>query len=304
VTNTIDFFLRQILIRFCSFLWRTAIASFIFVVMLILTGGNPSGPTVVFVFCFAVMMIIGLEVWKQSGVEIKDGDSLENQLRKRTERRKIFGWYLVQRFSPFAFLFSLSLEGVNLRGTNLKEADLEGANLRGADLRGADLERADLRGANLEGADLEGANLNRADLEGANLNRAYLSKAFLTNASLDKASLRGADLREANLHGANLSNAFLYRANLSEADLREANLHGANLSNAFLYRANLNEAVLSEANLSEANLSEANLSGAYLIRSRFRNNLGLSESNKADMQKRGAIFEDSPESDVPSIVKR
>jgi uncharacterized protein YjbI with pentapeptide repeats len=152
--------------------------------------------------------------------------------------------------------------------------NLVGADLSGADLSGVDLSEADLQGTNLFGADLQGANLFGADL----------SRADLSRANLDEADLIGADLREADL-----SEADLFGADLSGADLSEANLSGADLSGANLR----------EVDVSRADLGEANLNGA-----RFENNLGLSELNKLEMKKRGAIFQDSPDSDVPSFAGR
>jgi uncharacterized protein YjbI with pentapeptide repeats len=43
-----------------------------------------------------------------------------------------------------------------------------------------------------------------------------------------------------------------------------------------------------------ANLSRANLSGADVKKTRFGYNRGISKSMKLDLQRRGAIFEDSP----------
>lgn len=228
------------------------------------------------------------------------------------------------------------LSGADLRGTYLDGADLRGADLRGADLSEAHLSEADLseanlstaflREANLSGANLSEANLSRTYLNWADLSRANLSRADLTEIYLSWAYLRGADLSQTNLSEANLSEANLSRANLSEANLSCANLSRANLSRADLGEANLSQANLSQANLSEAyfigtdlsgaDLSRANLSQAYFSRADlneanlieanfndavFRNNLGLSKLNKSIMQERGAIFEDSPESDVPSL---
>ena len=113
------------------------------------------------------------------------------------------------------------------------------------------------------------------------------------------ADLRGVNLRIADLRRANLSDADLRRANLSDADLSHANLSGVNLSHA-----NLSGAILSDANLSGANLSGvfligailsgAILSGAEVENARFGDNLGISQTMKLDLIRRGAIFEDSP----------
>jgi hypothetical protein len=92
-----------------------------------------------------------------------------------------------------------------------------------------------------------------------------------------KLSLSGANLSDANLNGANLNGANLINANLNDANFFGADLSDANLSIANLFDANLND----------ANLSIANLFGA-----KFRDNPGLSEADKAEMKKRGAIFQD------------
>jgi uncharacterized protein YjbI with pentapeptide repeats len=136
--------------------------------------------------------------------------------------------------------------------------------------------------------------LSQADLSGANL---YYSK--LNEVNLSEANLSGAVLREAKLNGAKLNGANLSGANLRKAELISADLRNANLRKAIFSSADLRDADLRNANLSGTNLNRANLSGA-----RFSINVGLTDSDKADMKKRGAIFKDSPESDVPSFVKR
>ncbi|HAX75849.1 MAG TPA: hypothetical protein DCY88_08425 [Cyanobacteria bacterium UBA11372] len=228
-----------------------------------------------------------------------------------------------------ANLSDANLSDANLSSANLSSANLSGANLSGANLSGADLSDADLIGADLNRAiiddetkidgkwrlvwkivnqranrNLSGANLSGANLSRANLSDANLSRANLSNASLSDASLIGANLSDASLSRANLSNANLTDANLSRANLSDANLSGAYLSRAYLIGvdlsgadlsgANLIGADLSGANLSRANLSRANLSRAVVKNARFGGSLGISESMKQDLIKRGAIFEDSP----------
>lgn len=70
------------------------------------------------------------------------------------------------RYGERANLQGVYLRGANLRGANLQGVYLRGANLYGADLQGANLQKADLRGACLYGADLQDANLHDADLRG------------------------------------------------------------------------------------------------------------------------------------------
>ncbi len=75
-----------------------------------------------------------------------------------------------------------------------------------------------------------------------------------------------------------------YHADLRVADLRVADLRDGNLR----------DGNLRGADLSDANLSDADLSGIQVEKTRFRNNLGITEELKKDLINRGAIFEDSP----------
>src|SRR6266702_213776 len=77
----------------------------------------------------------------------------------------------------------------NLSRANLRGTIFIGVNLEGTDLRDAILFRASFLRANLSGANLSGANLCGANLSGANLNRANLSGADLSGANLCKAEV-------------------------------------------------------------------------------------------------------------------
>ncbi|NEO36452.1 MAG: pentapeptide repeat-containing protein [Moorea sp. SIOASIH] len=187
------------------------------------------------------------------------------------------------------------LRGVNLRLVNLSDADLSNADLRGAYLRGANLSNADLSNADLSNADLRDTFWKSAKLSGAQLICAYLIRganligAYLIRANLIDANLRGAELSGADLRGAELSGADLRGAELSGADLRGADLRGADLRGAELSGADLRG-----ANLRDANLIRANLNNAEVKKARFEDNLGIDESMKRDLIKRGAIFKDLP----------
>ncbi len=148
-------------------------------------------------------------------------------------------------------------------------------------------------GQNLSGTDLSGVNLSGVILSGAILSRANLSRANLRGTDLRWAYLSKADLSKADLSGSNLSETDLSEANLSETNLTEANLSKADLIGANLKRADLISADLSEAILIWADLSGAKLIGANVKKARFRDNAGISESMKADLMERGAIFDDS-----------
>ncbi|MEG4208893.1 pentapeptide repeat-containing protein [Microcoleus sp. S13_B4] len=201
-------------------------------------------------------------------------------------------------------LSDADLREVDLSGADLSGADLSGADLSDADLSDADLSDADLSGADLSGADLSNTYLSDADLSGANLSGADLSHAHLSGANLSGANLSGADLRWAylmstNLSGADLRIAHLRSANLSGADLRSADLSDADFRSANLRSANLRSADLRSADLRSADLRGADLRGADLSKTkveeaRFSSKLGVSESMKQDLIKKGAIFEDSP----------
>ncbi|MEN8444850.1 MAG: TIR domain-containing protein [Cyanobacteria bacterium J06555_13] len=73
-----------------------------------------------------------------------------------------------------------------------------------------------------------------------------------------------------------------------DLDLTDADLRSTNLRNI---------------NLLGVNLTRADLTGADVQGTVFGDNEGLLESVKSDLQKRGAIFQDSPGSNVPSWVR-
>jgi hypothetical protein len=112
--------------------------------------------------------------------------------------------------------------------------------------------------------------------------------ADLSGVDLSGADLRGANLSETDLSGADFSFANLSEANFSRAHLHESNLIGADLSGADLQ----------EANLIGANLSEADFTSTVVDSTIFGDNRGLTEEDKADLRARGAIFRNSPDSNV------
>ena len=240
-----------------SLIKQTALVGAGFLVMLLLTGGNPPG----FVVGLSVCLGIAFVAWSEKKrltdpkeLYIPDKEvqiSPRNTTENTTEDNKKS--HLIQE---------IITEGAVGR-------DLYGANLFGADLSGADLSVANLSGADLFAANLSGANLRDANLSGAYLNYADLSYADLSRADLSGAYLNRADLSDANLSGANLS-----RANLSGADLSRADLSSADLSSAYLSGANLSDATVENA--------------------RFGFNVGLSQEMKDDLKNRKAIFEDTP----------
>jgi Pentapeptide repeats (8 copies) len=122
---------------------------------------------------------------------------------------------------------------------------------------GADLSGADLTNADLRGSDLSGADLTNADLRGANFTRDLeLDRAL--ELALDRA--RDHNYRKTNLNGANLSGANLSGVDLSDIDLSGTSLNGAIVTNTY-----------------------------------FGAGIGLTEAEKRDLKRRGAIFDDAQE---------
>ena len=264
------------------------------------------------------------ELTELDGFPVEDAQILSESLEDSDSSEE--KWLLIEE------IVTNHIIGRDLSGADLSDADLRNACLIDANLSEADLNDSDLSGASLSGADLSGASLSGADLSrtklsslhlrsafgnlsrvhmsafgnlsGANMSGTDLSATNLSATNLRGADLRGADLRGAHLRGANLSVVYLNGANLSDTKLTFANLSGtklivANLSGAKLIfanlsGANLSGANLSRANLSRANLSDANLSGIQVEKTRFLDNLGITEEQKKDLIKRGAIFDDSP----------
>jgi uncharacterized protein YjbI with pentapeptide repeats len=222
------------------------------------------------------------------GFPIQSIEPIEGRGEERDNTESNSKWKLVEEIiaNPLPYR---QLQGIDLSDVDLSGADLSGANFSGANLSGADLNGADLFRANFSGANFSGVNLREANLRGAFLSGVNLSGAFLIEANLIEANLSGADLSRANLIEANLR-----EANLIEANLIEANLFGANLIEADLIRAILSRADLIRADLFGANLSETDLSRANVNNAIFTDSIGLSDSDRANLERRGAIFGDRP----------
>lgn len=157
--------------------------------------------------------------------------------------------------------------------------------LRKADFSDAETTEGNIGADPIKAVLLEKLRSGKADFRGVN------TKGSLFKAA---AALVGATLVGATLGGVDLSTVILVLANLSGANLSKANLASADLSGADLSEADLSGANLSGANLSGANLSGTNLRDAKVEGAIFSDNRGLSELARADLKRRGAIFEDSP----------
>ncbi|HEY8324320.1 MAG TPA: pentapeptide repeat-containing protein, partial [Ktedonobacterales bacterium] len=100
---------------------------------------------------------------------------------------------------------------------DLRAADFTGTLLGGVNLSGSDLRDARLTGADLSGATLFGVKLSQADLR-----RARLIEAFLPDVDLTDADCERTNFHNASLVGARLSGAYLEQADLTGADVWSA----------------------------------------------------------------------------------
>ena len=241
--------------RLYSLLIQSALVFSGLMVMLIFTGGMPTGGTVTLSFVLGITWVAWTEAKRLSNEKLKrqyskpETKPTPTPIRKQTlstKRESVLAKRLFSR-DEYPFLMNVfvdaqihfsyeifkeikqhkgGFENKNFEKANLKEANLENINLRGINLRGANLRGANLRGANLRGAILCGAILSGAILSGAILEGAYLFRATLIHADLS-----GADLRRANFIEADLQGADLRRANLIEAKLEGANIKYAVFTN-------------------------------------------------------------------------
>lgn len=85
-------------------------------------------------------------------------------------------------------------KGVDLGGTDLRNANLEKMSLQAAKLRRSNLMGADLRKTDLRAANLSAALLKAAQLVGSNLKKAQLNNAYLAGANLTSSDMKGVDL--------------------------------------------------------------------------------------------------------------
>ncbi len=174
--------------------------------------------------------------------------------------------------------------GIDLRGTDLRDADLSRLNLAGVRLGdddplatdserrdlAAQMDRVNLAGANLAGAiapgvSFVGANLHAAQLAQANCAGASFAAAHLAEANLSGAQLTDADLTGVNLSGAQLAGAVLVGAHMQKADLRGAHLENADLGLTNLLGADLRHAYCNDqTHLGGAYLRHVAIDGMYL----------------------------------------
>ena len=152
-----------------------------------------------------------------------------------------------------------SLRNLKLRGVTLENLQLFGTDWRGSDLSKAQMSRATLNYSDLRGCTLNGTDLQSAGAEGAEFSGAKLNDATLSSAVLEGAHFRGAEMRRVKCNGTTFTGA-----DLRDCDLRGAEFHYAQLGQAYLAGANLSGASFDQANLSETDLRGVKISSRQL----------------------------------------
>ena len=149
----------------------------------------------------------------------------------------------------FCNLSETNLQGIDLKGVDLRYANLSGADLSNANLSGADFTNTTLRllgqlDKSLKNANLSGANLSGVDLRNKDLTGANLTGVDLKNKDLNGADLSNIDFRKIDLTGTSLSNVNLSGANMSGVDLRNKDLTGVNLTGVDLSNTDLTGSII------------------------------------------------------------
>lgn len=88
----------------------------------------------------------------------------------------------------------VKLQGVNLKGRDLRNWVFDGAETLYADLEGCNLEYGSFAGASMNGTNMTGANLKGANFTDADLYGVSLKDADLTGAKFDRADMRCTDI--------------------------------------------------------------------------------------------------------------
>jgi uncharacterized protein YjbI with pentapeptide repeats len=130
---------------------------------------------------------------------------------------------------------------------------------KGLDLRGTDLRQADLHGLPLARVY---CGLTNDEQQWASEGQCMMARAHLGGAILDYAHLQGAELHHVCLEAAQFQDTHLEQAQLVDAQLQGTCLGRVYFQQANLTRAALDKSTLNEVELSETNLREAKLEGA------------------------------------------
>lgn len=139
----------------------------------------------------------------------------------------IFRIYNTNVFSfakPYEILSRYNKGETNFRRIDLSKAPLMSVSLKGIQLDGSNIREAKLSSSNLSKSSFIQSNLALVDFVKANLTEVNFERANLCQADLREAHLKGAKFTRSNLQKADLRNAYLFNTNFAGADLRGAKL--------------------------------------------------------------------------------
>ena len=140
-----------------------------------------------------------------------------------------------------------NIEGLDLRGADLRDVDLRGANLSGVDLRDADLRGANLSGVNVIDACFVGATFDENTIlpsdkyklvNGVMLGSDLICRdVVVTNTTLSELDLSGIRLDRSNLSNSEFSNTNLIGAYCRGVNFRNCIFNGVDLRDADVQHA-------------------------------------------------------------------
>lgn len=139
----------------------------------------------------------------------------------------IFQIYNTNVFSfakPYEILSRYNKGETNFRRIDLSKAPLMSVSLKGIQLDGSNVREANLSSSNLSNSSFIQSNLALVDFVKANLTEVNFERANLCQADLRETHLKGAKFTRSNLQKADLRNAYLFNTNFAGADLRGAKL--------------------------------------------------------------------------------
>ena len=253
-----------------------------------------------------------------SGVTLT-GASLSGAIIKKANLAETTGFTFSQLYSTGSYkladlagiqLYEQSMDGwgfagIDLSGSNLRQAQLSGANFSNANLSvvnltGATLTRANMSGAKLVGVSAENTSIEAANLQGADLTNVHLTSAKLTNTSFKDAVVKGAsfhsvtgftagqlystssykqhDLTGVHFSYLNLGNWDFSGQDLTDAQFLHSTMTGAKLTNARVNGVRFQDAInltpnqlYSTASYQEGDLSDMSFYGLDLAGWDFSN---------------------------------
>jgi uncharacterized protein YjbI with pentapeptide repeats len=168
---------------------------------------------------------------------------------------------------------TVSMNGMNLSGSNLSYSIFHGCSLKEACLIHVNASNVEWLRVDMSQAQLHAIDFSNANLKRCNLNEANLQCAHFSSTNMGKTSM----------HNADCSMAQVLNCVFDEADLTQINF-----SLAVIIKTNFKKAKLTGANFTGAHFSDVNFSGADLRDVNFSNCTGLLSCNFEGARLQGA----------------